>query len=148
MVQPAPEREFVVWPLHITVVPWFPVEDEARLDKLIGKIASAFEAFVVNVGNTEMFGAKKDLAVSLVEPSTQLEDLHQAVYHSLEKNGFHIHQKDFLGQNYRPHITHQGKNRPTGGEELIVSSISLVRQLRQKKTGAMIKSAVKEYFLR
>jgi hypothetical protein len=30
--------------------------------------------------------------------------LHLDIFGSLENNGFHIHQKDFLGEKYKPHL--------------------------------------------
>lgn len=147
MVEPAPPHEFVLWPLHITIVPWFPADDSKGLDELLTKIASKHEAFIVTVGKREYFGKEDKLTVNLVNDSGDLHRLHWDVFHSLEKNGFPIHQKDHMGEKYKPHITHQGRRHLNEGEELIVPSFSLVRQVRQKKSGTMIKEVAKEYFL-
>ena len=147
MVEPSPLREFVVWPLHITIVPWFPAEDEEKLDSLLTKIASSHEAFIVEVGKSELFGRKDKLTVNLVKDSGSLHRLHWEVFHTLEKNGFSIHQKTHMAEKYKPYITHQGKKHSREGEELIISSFTLVRQVRLKKTGTMIKEVVKEYSL-
>jgi len=52
-----------------------------------------------------------------------------------------------MAEKYKPYITHQGKKHSREGEELIISSFTLVRQVRLKKTGTMIKEVVKEYSL-
>lgn len=148
MVESAPPREFVVWPLHITIVPWFPAADEQKLDQLLEKIAARHEAFIVKVGKTEQFGRRDKLAVNLVEDPGNLHRLHWDVFRQLEKNGFPIHQKNHLGGKYKPHITHQGKSHMPESEELIIDSFTLVKQVRQKKTGTMIKQVVKDYFLK
>ena len=148
MVEPAPPREFVIWPLHITIVPWFPCDDEEKLDSLLAIIASKHEAFIVNVGKTEHFGRKDKLTVNLVDDPGNLHRLHWEVFYTLEKRGFPIHQKDHMGEKYRPHITYQGRRHSLEGDELIVDSFTLVRQVRQKKTGAMIKEVVKDYRLK
>ena len=145
MVEPAPPREFVVWPLHITIVPWFPADGEERLNSLLNNIAQKHEAFIIKVGKTAIFGRKDKLTVNLVDDPGNLYKLHWEVFRALEKNGFPIHQKTYMGEKYRPHITHQGRNHKREGEELIVDSFTLVRQVRQKKTGTMIKQVVKDY---
>ncbi len=147
MVEPAPKQEFIIWPLHVTVVPWFAVHDEGKLDHVLEEISTEHQIFIAHVGKTAMFGAKKDLPVNLLEESNDLISLHSAVYNSLELNGFYIHQKDYIGTKYQPHITHQGKKHMNEGDEFIVESFSLVKQVRQKKTGTMIKQVAKEYFL-
>lgn len=148
LVEPAPLQEFVVWPLHITIVPWFPAEDEEKLNNILEKIASRHQAFIVGVGKSELFGRKDKLTVNLVDDPGDLHRLHWEVFHTLEKSGFPIHQKTHLGGKYKPHITYQGRRHSREGEELIIDSFTLVRQVRQKKTGAMIKEVVKDYALK
>ncbi|HEX5394763.1 MAG TPA: 2'-5' RNA ligase family protein [Candidatus Saccharimonadales bacterium] len=149
MVQPVPEREFVVWPLHITVVPWFPVNDELKLDEILQKVASRHQAFDVSAGKTQQWGKKESFNVTLVNDGGSLHRLHLDVFHSLEKAGYPIHQKEYLGAEYQPHITQRNRRRReiADGEIIPVISFLLVEQLRQKKTGTMIKRAVKEYYL-
>jgi len=138
-------REFVEWPLHITIVPWFPTADEAKLDAVMEILAARHQAFEVKVGKIDYFGKKDKLAVNHIEDNNRLRDLHWEVFHSLEKNGFLIHQKDHLGEKYKPHITHQAGRYKWPGEVVNISALSLVKQIRQKKTGVMIKAVVKEY---
>lgn len=149
MVEPAPPREFIIWPMHITIVPWFPVDDEAKLDKILERVASKHEAFDVGTGNAEEWGRKEKFKVTLVNAPSNLHRLHWDIFHSLEKNGFPVHQKEFLGASYKPHITQRNSKSHDlpEGETIPVISFLLIRQLRQKKTGTMIKEVVKEYFL-
>ena len=148
LVEQAPRGEFVIWPLHITIVPWFHCDDEKKLDELLASIATNSEAFIVKVGEVEHFGNHGELTVNLLENPERMHKLHWKVFDALERNNFLIHQKTFLGEKYKPHITHLGKKHSLEGEELVVSSFTLVKQLRQKKTGAMIKQVVKTYSLR
>ena len=149
MVDPAPPREFVIWPLHITIVPWFPVEDKDSLDKVLEKVASRHEAFDVAADRTQEWGKKDKYKVTLVNDPGNLHRLHWDIFHSLEKNGFPVHQKDHLGASFKPHIAQRNRNRQDipEGEGIPVISFSLIKQLRQKKTGTMIKEISKEYFL-
>lgn len=149
MVEPAPPREFVIWPMHITIVPWFPAEDEERLDKVLEKVASRYEAFDATVGRTQEWGRKDKFKVTLINDTGSLHRLHWDIFHSLEKNGFPVHQKDHLGASYKPHITLRNRHSREipEGEFIPVISFLLIKQLRLKKTGTMIKEVVKEYFL-
>lgn len=149
MVEPAPPREFIIWPMHITIVPWFAVDDEAKLDNVLEIIASKHEAFDVTIRKQEEWGRKEKFKVALVGDPGNLRRLHWDVFHSLEKNGFPVHQKEFLGASYKPHITQRNRKSRTipEGDTVPVISFLLVRQLRQKKTGTMIKEVAKEYFL-
>jgi len=139
--------EFEEWPLHITIVPWFPCDNEKQLDILLLEIASRHKSFEVSAGKITFFGKKKELPVNLINAPGNLYRLHWDVFHSLEKNGFSVHQKDYLGPNYKPHVSSQGYKSVKAGDKISVNRFSLVAQVRQKKTGTMIKTGVKEYFL-
>jgi 2'-5' RNA ligase len=135
--------------MHITIVPWFPVGDEAKLDEVLQKVADRHDAFDVTTGKVEDWGRTDKFKVALINDPGNLHRLHWDVFHTLEKNGFPVHQKEFLGANYKPHITQRNRksrNLPEG-EIIPVISFLLIRQLRQKQTGAMIKEVAKEYFL-
>ncbi len=148
MLEPMPLGvEFEDWPLHITLVPWFPGKDEIRLDEILAGVANKNQKFEVTVGEQVMFGPRKDIPVNLLVRDGDLYRLHWDVFQSLEKNGFFIHQKTHLGQNYRAHITHQKERHKKKGEKLAINSFALVGQIRLKKTGRMIKAVVKEYEL-
>jgi 2'-5' RNA ligase len=144
-------EEFEVWDRHITLVPWFPCDDAWRLDKLLQKITQKHRSFMVKAGKVEQWGGKDKYEVQKIEDPGDLHSLHWDVFHSLEKNGFPIHQKEFMAEKYTPHIAlrnHLQKGNPFGlGEELIISNFSLIKQIRLKKSGRMIKSLVKDYEL-
>lgn len=148
MLEPADVGyEFIEWPLHITIVPWFPCDDEKKLDAILEEIAGNHPVFSVTVGPAEWFGPKKDVPVNLVEASPALMALHIAVFEALEKNNFPIHQKEFVGAGYRAHITHQKHGQKHPRQILRLKSFTLVKQLRMKKTGAMVKTITKNYEL-
>ncbi len=149
MVEAAPPREFVIWPMHITIVPWFPVDDEQKLDRILEKIAARHAAFDVKISKTEEWGDKDKFEVVLIEDSGSLYRLHWDTFRSLENNGFSVHQKEYLGESYKPHITLRNRksHHLPQGETIPVISFLLIKQLRQKKTGTMIKEVAKEFFL-
>lgn len=139
--------EFTDWPLHITIVPWFPCNDERRLDKILEQLAKTHTCFEVNVGGTEKFGPNRNVPVNLIDESEELTKLHWTVFKVLQENNFGIHQKEFIGEGYRAHISQQKHGKMNKGQKLKISSFTLVKQVRLKRTGTMVKTIVKNYEL-
>ena len=153
MLEPmSADKEFEIWPRHITIVPWFPCDDDSRLDETLAEVTTRHEKFIVKAGRVEEWGRKEKFMVQMIDDDDELQRLHRDIFGSLEKNDFPIHQKDFLGEKYTPHISlrnHLQKGRPlSAGREIIISNFTLVKQLRLKGSGRMIKSAVKDYELK
>jgi 2'-5' RNA ligase len=140
-------QEFIDWPLHITVVPWFPCDDDKKLDRILSQVAKSQQGFAAQVSGIEMFGSQKNVKVNLVEDNPQLTKLHWRVFNDLEKNDFGVHQKEFVGDGYRAHITHQKHANKQTGDKLEIKSMTLVKQVRLKKTGTMVKTIAKTYKL-
>jgi 2'-5' RNA ligase len=152
MLEPMPiGEEFEVWPPHITIVPWFPCDDPERLDKVLAKIAAGHQPFKAKAGKTEDWGRKDKFGVIKVQDDGQLHRLHWDVFKNLEKNGFPIHQKDYLGDKYTPHITLRNSLTKEAnlkrGDKIAVGHLTLIKQLRLKVSGRMIKSPVRDYEL-
>ncbi|MBX4190694.1 2'-5' RNA ligase family protein [Candidatus Saccharibacteria bacterium] len=152
MLEPMPKgEEFEIWPMHITIVPWFPCDDAARLNKVLAKAVQKHKKFSVRTGGIEEWGSKERFKVLRIDDSTELYQLHCDVFHSLEKNDFPIHQKDYMGQKYTPHVTlrnslaDETKYQP--GDKINIDRITLIKQLRLKGSGRMIKSVVRDYEL-
>lgn len=143
--------EFEIWPAHITIVPWFPVDDEKKLDQILESVAAKHKKFMVSAGKVEEWGKKEKYLVQKIDEQGSLHRLHWEILHILEKNGFHVHQKDFLGEKYTPHIALrnrlQKREELETGKEIAVKNFSLFKQLRLKKSGRMIKALVKDYEL-
>jgi 2'-5' RNA ligase len=151
MVERSNGGEFEIWPLHITLVPWFPCDDELRLDQTLQLVASRHKPINVKTGIVEEWGRHEKFIVQTVGTSPKLQKLHLDIFGSLENNGFHIHQKDFLGEKYKPHLTlrnrYQKSEALPGGTIVKINKFALIKQIRLKKTGTMIKSVSKEYKL-
>jgi len=152
MLEPVPPgEEFEIWPMHITIVPWFPCDDGERLDKTLSKIAGKHKQFEVKAGKVTEWGSKEKFKVLTIDSDWRLLSLHWDVFRSLEKNKFPIHQKDYLGEKYTPHVTLRNsladETRYKSGEIIKIDKFTLVKQVRLKGSGRMIKSPVREYEL-
>jgi 2'-5' RNA ligase len=145
-------EEFEIWERHITIVPWFPVDDAERLDEVLRGVAQRHKRFSVKAGPVEEWGRRKEkYDVQKIDNDWRLQSLHQDVFNSLEKSGFPIHQKDFMGDKYDPHIALRNRlqkgNAMPEGQEIKIGGFTLVSQIRVKGSGRMIKSLVKDYEL-
>ena len=146
--------EFEVWPQHITIVPWFAVKDSGKLDQILQKVANRHKSFEVSFGGAEEWGKKNKYEVVTIDDSeANLRDLHQDVFDSLEVGGFSVHQKDFLGEKYRPHVVVRNhvqllEGEPTAGQNILISNFSLIGQVRLKRSGRMIKTLRRDYELK
>jgi 2'-5' RNA ligase len=152
MLEPVPAaEEFEIWPMHITIVPWFPCDDAERLDKTLSKIATKHKPFDVKAGEITEWGSKEKFKVLKIDGDWRMLSLHWDVFRSLEKNSFPIHQKDYLGEKYTPHVTLRNgladETRYKSGEIIKINKFSLVKQVRLKGSGRMIKSLVRDYEL-
>ena len=152
MIEPLPlGQEFEIWERHITIVPWFPVDNGGRLDKVLNGVAQRHKPFSIKAGKVEDWGRKEKYQVQKIDADWRLLSLHLDVFRSLEKNNFPIHQKDFMGDKYTPHIALRNnlqKGKPVErGQEIEINQFTLVKQDRLKGSGRMIKTAVKNYEL-
>jgi 2'-5' RNA ligase len=137
--------------LHITLVPWFPCDDEERLDRTLQTVANRHKQISVKTGQVEEWGGKEKFSVQAIDEDKKLHNLHLDIFVSLENNGFPIHQKDFLAEKYKPHLTlrnrYQRSKELAVGTEIEIKKFALIKQIRLKKSGTMIKSVAKEYLL-
>jgi 2'-5' RNA ligase len=152
MLEPMPRGEdFETWPMHITVVPWFPCDKGRKLDKILMDLAARHQPMEVRVGGPEDWGRADKFKVIKIEEDGQLHALHMDVFSSLEKNDYPIHQKDYLGEKYVPHITLRNSladdKRYETGEVIQIDRFTLVSQQRLKGSGRTIKTLVRDYEL-
>ena len=116
--------EFTRWPHHITILPWFKADRTALAS--IESVVMAHLPIPIEIGQTDMFGARSDILVRLVE-SEALKKLHQALLH--ERDGLlGLVNSRFVGDEYRPHVTLSGTDDPSPGHRKL-PSISLVTKI-------------------
>ncbi|HET8709289.1 MAG TPA: 2'-5' RNA ligase family protein [Candidatus Saccharimonadales bacterium] len=136
LVEPlAVGAEFSRWPLHITIVPWF------RLDETSAVIASGLtqalnriDPFMVAGDGEAMFGPKKTRRVRLLEQSTPLEGIEVKVRNYLhKKHAWLVDETTKNHYDFRPHVTEQGGEFLPAGGTFTCSTLSIIEQLGGKK---------------
>lgn len=101
--------QFKTWLLHVTIVPWF------RLDESADVIASGLERamygiepFDVATDGEAMFGPRKNRPVRLLLPTEQLDTIESKARSYLhKKRAFLIDETTKKPYSFRPHVTVQ-----------------------------------------
>jgi hypothetical protein len=115
------------WPLHVTLVPWF-TANESQLTQHLIKTLATCRPFRSRIGRAIQFNP--DTRVSLIETPTGFTSLHNLLVSSLVEMAGSIQDDRFLGEAYRPHVTHPNEAFPLAvGTELYVDAVYVVRLL-------------------
>jgi len=137
----------VAWPLHITLLPWFEVEDSRTADLLsaIERYAKSLRKFVAVVGDTENFGPGKDIPVNLIVDQQPIAKMHDDLLDLTKQHGALLSSQanalsSAAGRKYRAHITHHVVNgtvhRRFPGDKETFADITVAR-LFDKDGGQM-----------
>ncbi|MGO4804564.1 2'-5' RNA ligase family protein [Arthrobacter sp. 2MCAF15] len=134
------------WPLHITLVKFDVVEprQDARPeaepgampvhdDPLAGQIAALMADPVAAVLGSSLrvageagFGRAGSIPVNLIEPSDQLQFLHNQLVRMVEQLPGRISTPAYTLEGYRPHVSHHGDKRLQQGDAVTLDQIALV----------------------
>lgn len=124
-------RKRMEWPLHVTVMPWFSVaKPQHLLLQDLETITKKRKSFRLAVDSDALFGPKKDISVSLVQKNENISSLHQELLRYVLAHGaVEDSYVQWLGDAYRPHITHHGKIRPNTGDIISADGLTIVKLL-------------------
>lgn len=132
-------RKRADWPLHVTLVPWFKITDDAQKALLaaLQTYAASKSPFTLHVGEEEQFGATKDVPVNLLVEQTPVLQLHNELMAVVQGYNVQFHGNasahSGVEQTYRAHITHHqaadGLHRRFPGDEEVFDSITIARLL-------------------
>lgn len=116
------------WPLHITLVPWFRVDNEQGLEAALSKVANATLPFTLRIGQELLFGANADVPVNIIADQAKVVELHKALWSAVTAEGADVVSRRWIGESFRAHITqHDSKGgNLTPGEAVAVDSLNIV----------------------
>lgn len=101
--------QFKTWLLHVTVVPWFRLDDDSQ--NVTEGLRQAFHGiapFEVTTGGEAMFGPRGNRPVRLLKPAGQLEQIEAKTRSYLhKKRAFLIDETTKKPYSFRPHVTAQ-----------------------------------------
>jgi hypothetical protein len=138
MLEKAPEGfQFSEWPLHLTVVPWFRVEEGALLNTLLAIEATAKKvgSFAIKAKGDAWYGPKGDVPVTEVEDTTggKLVKLHLGLLQGIQHSGGTILDLTYTGESYSPHVS-LTKNGSSLQRDRVIhcSNITVVEKTRRE----------------
>ena len=129
MVEPQPidyhfRRKRLDWPLHVTILPWFTViEKSVALDD-IKQVITDTHSFELIIGPEELFGETK---VNLIGQPGKVEALHETLLEVSANNIVFSKDPEWIGNQYRPHVTHHGAERLYEGDTVTVGAVTIVQ---------------------
>ena len=120
--------EFLKWPNHITIVPYFRTRNPDKLICEIKKVCSNVPEIHYRIGATNYFGEGRMLKVSRIKNSSSLVKLHTSILKIAL-----VHDKNvdtgFCYPNYNPHITHNNKPYPREGDVGVIKKVYIIKYL-------------------
>lgn len=116
------------WPPHITLADVFAADfDGTELNDRLHSAISNILSFNATVqGNGQLGDPASPIDVSLFERSTELIGLHNAIIDVLVDNKAAFNTPQYTRDGFLPHITIQDKMFLKTGEEIEISSVTLV----------------------
>lgn len=119
--------QFIAWPLHITLVPWFrTAHKEAQILYDTKTAVEQFEPFTVRGVQRAQFGWRGSVAVTAVA-SPALHDLHRALLGTLERGQYQLMNTRHMGDSFQPHVTKKGNVEFKPGHELLLDRVYLIK---------------------
>lgn len=130
-VDPVEEgRGYGSLPLHCTVVQWFKTEDVRRVISDLRMICEVICPLTLKVSSFDgTFGPGGNTPVHVVHPSTVLTGLHDACMKLVEHADGTLHNPEWCGKNYRPHITITDGRCVAVGHQVVARQLYLVEKI-------------------
>lgn len=116
------------WPLHITLVSWFEIEDDEAVMRSLDRLADATPPMRWTVGPTQEFGPRKKLA-NVIKNEKEARNFHNLLRETLEGADVALHESRYTGADFKAHITrHKADGRHSNeGERIMVGDFHMVR---------------------
>lgn len=115
-------------PRHLTVVPWFSV-DEARVPDMSHELAVTVSSLppLDLIGEDEdRFGPQNDVLVRRVGSRAILGELHKTLLYIIDNHGAHIRSPEYAGEGYNPHVSKQADGYIDHGERIVLKTMQLM----------------------
>ncbi len=116
------------WPVHVTVLPNFVVDDHAvaAVTSIVRETAERVSVFSVDLGPRAMFGPRREVPVLLAEHPV-FHALHGSLSGSVESlPGFRPDHAEFWRTAYRPHATVVSGAESAGARRISITNLAVV----------------------
>lgn len=99
---------FEKWPLHVTIVPWFTLDQNPKESVIesLDSITKEHLPIPITIGEPVMLGPNKDEPAYLIESSdSSLENYHRKILQALGELGCKVLDTAYVDENYVPHTS-------------------------------------------
>lgn len=115
------------WPLHVTAAPTFVIDAElSTVVDAIGPTLAQQRRLHLQAGADAGFGDSGTIAVTLVEQSAALTELHRRLVALLTGSGATFDKPHFTGAGFNPHVTMTRIARSSPGDRLDLRQAAIV----------------------
>lgn len=121
-------------PVHLTHVDSFQVS--LNLEELELKLQKALanqKPFTVKALRDELYGPDKDIPVTVLELTPELQELHAKIMDMLQSEGAFLKNPHFHREGFMPHVSAYGNRRITVGEDVLIKDISIAAKLSEEE---------------
>lgn len=122
--------QFKQWPLHVTIVPWFRLDEPSEvIAQGLERALAAIRPFELVAEGTAQFGPRGGRPVSLLRSSTEIVQIEEKVrtyFH--KKRAWLVDETTKKRYSFRPHVTVQGDVRLQDGDTFSCDRLYIVQQ--------------------
>jgi len=122
--------QFKQWPLHVTIVPWFRLDETSEvIAQGLERALAAIPPFQLVADGTAQFGPRGGRPVSLLrasEPLIQVEEKVRIYFH--KKHAWLVDETTKKRYDFRPHVTMQGDAHLQDGDTFLCDRLYIVQQ--------------------
>lgn len=120
-------------PLHLTHVDSFVVD--LSTEELATKLRSALskqQSFSVTALRDELYGPDKDIPVTILELTPELQKLHYVLMNVLGQESATLKNPHFHREGFKPHVSIYDSRRVVVGKEVEIKSVSIAAKLSEE----------------
>jgi|GEM_PF-3563854 len=118
--------ERTTWPFHTTILAPFTTDlPPLEVQNILQQAAKEIPPFSTKGKSRELFGRDNTVSVTELYKTPELARLHMALFEAFSDHAA-FKSPDWVGENYRPHVTDTQNRQLRVMEEAIIQAISLV----------------------
>jgi 2'-5' RNA ligase len=127
---PLAGTQFKTWMLHVTIVPWFRLDETAKaIGDGLERAMHEIKPVTVVTDEEALFGPRKNRPVRLLVPTDQLEQIEVKARNYLhKKRAFLIDETTKKPYRFRPHVTAQNGFLLPKGTSFFIDRLYIVEQ--------------------
>jgi len=137
-----PDR-FIGWPPHMTVVPWFCIDNVDEAIAVLQKVSVISRAFKINIAKPDLFGPRHTVPVLRVN-AIELEQVHNILLGELENIGAEFVAPQYMGPNFNPHITIKQNMPIQSGNVIEINKLWLIEATSYEDRRTRLKKVIAE----